>query len=107
MLFRSNVKWAPEFNWRFNPYLLGGAGIAQHKMTDVAAAGVSTVNSSDWVIAYQLGFGAEWPLSPRWSLDSSYRYFSTLAPELTDAAGRTFETAVASHNVLVGARYNF
>lgn len=108
MSLMGNAIWSPGyFSWRFNPYLLGGAGIARHQMQDVVAGGVTSVTSSAWTLAYQLGFGAEYPLTARWSLDASYRYFATLAPELKDANGDTFETAVASHNLLFGARYHF
>ena len=103
----ANVVWNTNFGWRFNPYLLGGAGLAQHKLDAVDAPGIVATTGDDLVIAYQLGFGADLPLNQRWSLDTSYRYFATLAPEFTDAAGNTFETAVASHNFLVGARYRF
>lgn len=103
----ANVVWNTNFGWRFNPYLLGGAGLAQHKLDAVDAPGIAATTGDDLVIAYQLGFGADLPLNQRWSLDASYRYFATLAPEFTDAGGNTFETAVASHNFLVGARYRF
>lgn len=103
----ANVVWNTNFGWRFNPYLLGGAGLAQHKLDAVAAPGIVATTGDALVIASQLGFGADLPLNRRWSLDTSYRYFSTLAPEFTDAGGNTFETAVASHNFLVGARYRF
>lgn len=103
----ANATWTQGFGWRFNPYLLGGAGLARHQMDDVMAAGVADVTGNDLVIAYQVGFGAAIPVTPRWALDASYRYFATLAPELKDAVGNTFETSVASHNFLVGARYRF
>ncbi len=103
----ANAVWNTNFGWRFNPYLLGGGGIAAHKLENVDAPGIVGTTGDDIVIAYQLGFGADLPINQRWSLDTSYRYFSTLAPEFTDAGGNTFETAVASHNFLVGARYRF
>jgi opacity protein-like surface antigen len=103
----ANALWTPSFGWRFHPYLLGGAGIARHAVDNVGADGFAPVTGNDLVIAYQLGFGAELPLSQRWSLDTSYRYFATFAPEFTDTAGDTVETTVASHNFLVGARYRF
>lgn len=103
----ANATWSYDYGWPFNPYLLGGAGLARYQMDNVAATGVAAVNDSAWVIAYQLGFGAGVPIARRWELDASYRYFATLAPEFVDAKGRAFETTVASHNFLLGTKFRF
>ena len=101
----ANATYEFPNQYRTTPYALGGLGFARYSALSVAAAGSSTVKSSDWVIGYQLGAGLVFPLNDRWGLDLSYRYFATTQPELKNAAGVAFKTDVSTHNLLVGARF--
>lgn len=103
--FLANATYEFPGRYRATPYLMGGLGFARYAASSVAAPGSSTVDSSDWVIGYQLGGGLVYPLAGRWSLDASYRYFATTQPSLKNAAAQTFKTDVSTHNFLVGARY--
>ena len=101
----ANATYEFPNQYRTTPYALGGLGFARYSALSVAAAGSSTVKSSDWVIGYQLGAGLVLPLDDRWALDVSYRFFATTQPELKNAAGVAFKTDVSTHNPLVGARF--
>ncbi len=103
--FLANATYEFPGRFRATPYLMGGLGFARYAASSVAAPGSSTVDSSDWVIGYQMGGGLVYPLAGRWSLDASYRYFATTQPSLKNAAVQTFKTDVSTHNFLVGARY--
>lgn len=101
----ANATYEFPNQYRTTPYALGGLGFARYSALSVAAAGSSTVKSSDWVIGYQLGAGLVLPLDDRWALDVSCRFFATTQPELKNAAGVAFKTDVSTHNLLVGARF--
>lgn len=95
-----------DLRTKLRPYGLIGIGMARTAFTDVAAPGVVTASDSAFAFAYQLGFGATYPLSPRFSLDASYRLFSGGSPALTDTALDEFTTEVMVHNFLIGLRYH-
>ena len=101
----ANVTYELPNLYQVTPYALGGLGFTRYTAASVAAAGSSTVKSSDWVIGYQFGAGLIYPLGDRWALDVSYRYFATTKPELKNAAGLAFKTDVSNHNLLMGARF--
>ena len=103
----ANGVYGFQTGWPLTPYVLAGAGLATIQADNIDAAGIDASDSSATAFAYQFGFGADFPLSPRWSVDTSYRYFATTKPELKDAAGRTYKSEVAAHNVEVGARVRF
>jgi len=88
-------------SWR--PYVLAGAGVAQVSLNDVTAAG-AIVDDEAFVMAFQAGLGVNYALTDNWSLELGYRFFSTLEPELDDAAGNPFDSQVATHNLLFGTR---
>ena len=92
---------------QFTPYFVLGGGLARVQARNINAAGVSNTNSSDWALAYQLGSGVDYPLSGQWSVDASYKFFATTKPELTNAAGVSYESSLAVHNFFIGTRYRF
>jgi opacity protein-like surface antigen len=100
----------------FTPYVGGGLGVAFVDMKPgnfnvVFTSGFShpttnaNAHSSDTVLAYQVGCGIAYAVTPKISLDAGYRYFAT-----DDVAVNTFlpgKLEFASHIGQVGIRYQF
>jgi len=95
------------------PYLGGGLGVA---FIDTKQGNLYTVNgntgqasanagTSDTVLAYQVGCGIAYAVTPRISLDAGYRYFAT-----DDVAVNTFSDGkqeFATHIGQLAIRYRF
>lgn len=93
------------------PYIGAGAGAARIYADDLRARGGSKiVDDHDTVFAYQGIGGMRFSLSPKWSVNTDYRYFRTLDPEFrtTRAFGRNkVEGDYENHAVTVGFTYHF
>lgn len=89
--------------WR--PFVGGGIGVAEINV-DASVLGVEFVDDSDTVVAYQVGAGIAYELSPLWSFTLAYRYFATTDPNFDSAIG-SFESEYDSHNVIGGIRFTF
>jgi len=90
-------------NSPLTPYITGGLGFSMMDVNNLGVAGdIDTFDSDDTVFAYQLGVGFGYSFNDNLTLDASYRYFASADP---DFDGTTAE--VASHNILLGFRYNF
>jgi len=88
----------------FTPYISAGLGYAKVETNDMNVVGSSgsDFNEDDGVFAYQVGAGVGYAVNENVTLDLKYRYFATEDAELD-----TSEVEFASHNFLVGIRYNF
>lgn len=94
------------------PYLGGGLGVAfmdtkQDNLYIVDNRNTSNLNAgtSDTVLAYQLGCGIAYAVTPRISLDAGYRYFAT-----DDVAVNTYSAGkqeFATHIGQMAIRYRF
>ncbi len=80
------------------PYLSAGIGFANLKINDLDDFG----DSSDTVLAYQVGVGLGYAINREVTLDFKYRYFATADPNFDG-----MDAECGSHNIYVGARYNF
>ncbi|HAE01044.1 MAG TPA: hypothetical protein DCL95_14055 [Rhodospirillaceae bacterium] len=102
-----NAGYELETSTGFSPYVLGGLGVAHIDVNDARVNGVLLADSSDSVLAYQIGVGSMYKLTAHTSLDLSYRFFDTQDPELRDSSGANFESEMQTHNVMLGLRYRF
>lgn len=103
----ANYRWGTErWGW-FIPYVSAGIGFARTTFGDVVAAGVPAMSGSAWTLAYQVGVGAEFPMTAHLSLDTSLRLFSADRPKLSDVNGDSFKATIASKDLMVGMRYQF
>ncbi len=94
------------------PYLGGGLGVAfmdtkQDNLYIVDNRNTSNLNAgtSDTVLAYQVGCGIAYAVTPRISLDAGYRYFAT-----DDVAVNTYSAGkqeFATHIGQLAIRYRF
>lgn len=82
------------------PYLGGGLGFAD---VSLEAPGV---DDDDVVFAYQLAAGVGFVMNKQVTIDLGYKYFATSDPEFATNAGKR-EAEYKSHNLFLGARYNF
>lgn len=99
-----------DFNMgdHWKPYVGGGIGWAHINANNVSANGVSLVNDTSNVFAYQLGAGIGYALTPRTTVSVNYRYFATKDPTFTDAAtGTKFSSQYRTNNVGLSLRYRF
>jgi opacity protein-like surface antigen len=89
--------------------------ISNSKITPFVSAGISYAkvdveylgdDGDDSVLAFQLGAGIGFQISPTVTLDAKYRYFSTGSPEF-EVGGNTLEMDIDSHNILLGLRVKF
>lgn len=98
----------------FTPYVGGGIGVAYLFTSDSTVNAVGTTipvykNSGSAVLAYQAAAGIAYDITKHVTLDLGYRYYGTTTARLeyaTPPAGND-KVTFNSHNVIVGARYNF
>ncbi len=93
-------------NSRIVPYAGLGVGGA-HLDIDNLGIGGTTMRDEATTVAYQGLLGASYALTPALLLSLDYRYFRTHGAEFDTAAGLDIETDFASHNLLLGIRYQF
>lgn len=100
----ANAKMEFPINQPFTPYASAGIGPALLALDLESSTSSSTVDDSAFVFAYQLGFGALYPLSDRTSMDFGYRYFGTTDADISSSGG-TFSTTYSSHSLMVGIKH--
>lgn len=88
----------------FTPYISAGLGYANVEVNDFnfAGSGEPDFSDDDSVFAYQFGAGVGYMVNENVTIDLKYRYFATSDPEFD-----TSEVEVASHDIILGIRYNF
>jgi opacity protein-like surface antigen len=89
------------------PYFGAGIGAARITADDLRVFGQPLADDDKVVFAYQLGIGADIPLTPSLSLDLGYRFFGTARPEFTATDGSKFKTRYLSQSALLGLRFGF
>lgn len=89
------------------PYAGAGAGAARITLDKITDGGFLLVDDEDTVFAYQFMGGIAYQVSPRVYLDLGYRYFALLDPTFTDASGVKIDSEYATHNITLGARFDF
>jgi outer membrane autotransporter protein len=104
----ANLWYDLDLGCAVKPYAGGGVGAAQISATDVAVSGVTIVNGSDTVFAFQLGAGVGYEVFPAAILSIDYRYFQAIDPTFKDQVlGTSFRSEYHSHDIRLGVRYQF
>lgn len=94
-------------NTMITPYIGVGVGFSQVSL-DWSVPGFGQIaDDDDFVFAYQFAVGVAFSASPNTTIDIGYKYFATEDPSLTDVTGFPFDAEYSSHNLVVGARFNF
>ncbi len=88
----------------FSPYISAGVGALRHsgEITSVAGLGVTGVDGSDTVLAYQLGAGASYDIGNNVVFDGGYRYLGSGDPDFD-----TTKMEYDAHEFRIGLRYGF
>ena len=88
----------------FTPYISAGLGYAKVEFNDlnIVGSGLPSISDDDAVFAYQVGLGVGYAVTEKVTIDVKYRYFATDDPEFD-----TTQAEIASHNFLLGVRFNF
>jgi len=101
-----NAFYDLPLNSRWSPYIGGGIGAANVKLTSGGGAG--NTNDSDSEFAYQgmvgIGYSPDTIPNTQWTL--GYRYLATSDPKFAAAAG-SINTEYSSHNIELGAKFRF
>ena len=90
----------------WTPYIGGGLGVA-FMSSDISLVGATLIDDTDTVLAYQLGAGIGYALSPTVTITADYRFFGTENPVFSDFAADNIEFEYMNHTILVGARTTF
>ncbi len=90
----------------FVPYIGGGVGGARVS-ADASLGGVQLLDDDDMVFAYQLAAGVGFVVNPQLTIDLGYKYFATADPSYEVSGGGSVDGEYKSHNVFLGARFNF
>ena len=74
-----------------------------------AAGAQDLIDDSEWVLAYQLGAGLAYQLSPGLDVTAEYRYFRTedATLKLDDNTPGDADLEYRDHSVVLGLRYSF
>lgn len=89
---------------RFQPYVGAGIGGA-FVSADVSALGLTIVDDSANVFAYQGIAGLEFRISNSIAIGGRYSYFATTDPTFVDTLGVEFDSEVQSHNAMITVRF--
>ncbi len=83
-------------------YLIGGIGTAYHNITDTELRNSSSnLDGDDFVMAYQFGSGALFPLNNKTSVDFGYRFFGTSDADIS-SNNDNFTAGYSSHIWKIG-----
>ena len=92
-------------NWA--PFVMAGLGGAKINLDAETVAGAAvTYDESDTVLAYQVGAGVGYNISPKTAVNLQYRLFGTSDPEFNDGTV-TIDGEYLSHNFLIGVTHRF
>lgn len=92
----------------WKPYVGGGLGVANVKLSNVGFAGQPAfIDDSGNFLAYQLGAGLGYDITPTTTVSVDYRYFGTANPTFTMMDGTSFDSEARGNNVDLSLRYRF
>lgn len=89
---------------RYVPYLSAGLGTARLALDLTSVSTSANFNDSDFVMAYQIGMGAIFPLDDRTSVDFAYKFFGTTDADM-ESGGTTISTGFSSHTFMLGLKH--
>ncbi len=89
------------------PFLGAGVGVARLNINIESVASIRTFyDESDTVLAYQVGAGLGYKVTPMATVSLSYRFFGTADPEFDDGFDK-IDAEYFSHNLMVGVLFGF
>ena len=89
------------------PFVGAGVGVAKINIDIESVAGITTIyDESDTVLAFQVGAGVGYNVTPKTTVSLSYRFFGTADPEFDDGVDK-IDAEYFSHNVMVGLLFRF
>lgn len=100
--FMGNFWWDIPVRGKFRPYIGGGVGLANVSAEGINSSGVTVIDDSDTVFAFQFGVGVGFEVMPKVEITAEYRYFTTSDPEFG-----VVEAEYTTHSLLFGGRYRF
>jgi len=100
----ANIWFEPRVGAYLLPYVGGGLGVGFVSADgSVSNNGITlSGDSSDTVFAYQVGAGVGYELFDHYVLSIDYRYWATSDPNFDGV-----DAEIATHNIMVGGRYQF
>jgi opacity protein-like surface antigen len=107
LAFMANAWYDIRTGTPFTPYVGGGVGFSRAAFNSLAAGGLTLVDDSDIVFAYQFGAGLAYAITPQLSATVDYRFFATSDPTFTDFEGVSFSSEYQSHSITGGFRFTF
>ncbi|HCS69072.1 MAG TPA: hypothetical protein DIW51_03795 [Rhodospirillaceae bacterium] len=105
--FLANAYYDFKNDSQWTPFLMGGLGIARLNF-DVKSVGGASVNydETDTVVAYQVGMGVGYQVTPETSVTASYRYFATSDASFNDSVDKV-DAEYGTHNFWIGVVHQF
>lgn len=97
--------WYSFGSGAIRPFVGGGIGM-MHADVDLDFQ-VGTVSGNDTVFAWQVGVGAEIPITDRMSILASYRYLDANGFNLADNQGTAIDVDLDSNIFSIGAMFRF
>ncbi len=85
------------------PYIGGGLGWSWGSFKASSAAG--SIDESDNALAWQLLAGVNFEITPQWSADLGYRYFSS--KYTINSGGDDVDVTAKNHMILIGVNFHF
>jgi opacity protein-like surface antigen len=104
----ANVYYDFNADSKWRPFIGAGAGYANLSINNFSVGGITGVDDSAGVFAYQFKAGIGYAFTD--SLDGTlgYRFFGTAEADLVDTGGAPFTTdGLQTHIVEAGVRYRF
>jgi len=100
-MFMANAYYDFDVSWKnFQPYVGAGVGLASHHL-NLAYPGLASGSGDTLALAYQLGGGLKYRLSPESALTGSYRYVGS-----SDIDADTYTMEYSSHEWRLGIEYD-
>ena len=106
--FMANVYYDFNADSKWKPFIGGGAGYANLSINNLSIGGISVVDDSAGVFAYQFKAGIGYGFTD--SLDGTlgYRFFGTADADFVDTTGFALTSdGLQTHIIEVGVRYRF
>ena len=88
---------------KIRPYIGGGLGWSWGSFKASSAAG--SIDESDNALAWQLLAGVNFEITPQWSADLGYRYFSS--KYTINSGGDDVDVTAKNHMILIGVNFHF
>jgi opacity protein-like surface antigen len=89
---------------KFHPYAGVGIGWSWGSIK-ISEPGVGSIDESDNAFAWQILAGVNYEITPSWSADLAYRYFSSKYS--VNSGGEDVDFTSKNHMILIGVNYHF